>query len=387
MKLHHIIISLFLLAYTSHAQTSKTSIKGAVKNWPTDSIYLRTMTFHSPNSSKLYAQKVSNKNTYNFELENTDNAFVIQIFPTRESANFNKENLLYSNLTDKYYYRQCIKFYTYGKSTILVDPNKTMEIDLTYNSTFKVLDAKRAEKYREKGIKVPKNNKIESVQKLQVETNKAFTLKNEYFQKSIDFDKVIEKHLSIRKNKPLKEVILAYHKISQQQKDDLENNKDKISNAYYNYLKTEIEFGAKHQFLRFLMLEDQAKANAFFSKEIPKEVLDIVQFDKTKVDTPSMLSEEFNKFMEMYLNFTLSCKNKKLILYSNFNRQKIKTAIRTLPNAYVYYYLANNLLQTSREKLIEVIKNKEAVEELITKTITKYPNGELNDKLIIHYDL
>jgi len=101
----------------------------------------------------------------------------------------------------------------------------------------------------------------------------------------------------------------------------------------------------------------------------------------------TLISEEYNKYLELYLNFKINIQNKNFAIDSKFNRQKIKMAIKSLPNESLYYYLANHLLQCNRNQLLQDIGNEEADEELITKTITKYPNGELNDKLTEKYEL
>ncbi|MDO5969288.1 hypothetical protein Q4Q35_05660 [Flavivirga aquimarina] len=387
MKSYQVILGVLLLGYICNAQTNKTIIKGQVKDWPTDSTYLQTMPFHSPHSSELYAKIISKKGTFSFDFEDIKAPFVVQIFATKELANFNKEELLYNNLTEDYYIRQCVKFYTYGKVTLLIEPNKTLEIDLTYNTSLTTLKPEDVEKHIKIGAKVSKKNTIINDSQMSINFKGGDIFQNEYYQKSFELDKMVDRRLEIYKDMPLDNAILGYQKITQKLLNDLEAKKERLSLTFYNYIKAEIEFGAKYQFLRFLMLDKNNEMDTFFSKGIPKDILDVLSFDKTKVNKTIMVSEEFNNFIEMYLNFKLSEKNKKLILNDGFGFHKIRIAIRNLPKASVYYYLANNLLQTNREKLMKVIKSEEAVEELITKTITKYPNGELNDKLMVKYNL
>ena len=53
----------------------------------------------------------------------------------------------------------------------------------------------------------------------------------------------------------------------------------------------------------------------------------------------------------------------------------------------MYNYLANFLLLTSKEELMKTMKEEEAIVELISGTIVKYPEGGLNEMLINKYDL
>jgi hypothetical protein len=269
----------------------------------------------------------------------------------------------------------------------LVEPHKILEIDLTYNQAIVKLQPAKAKQYKKVGIPVSKENTIHQTSALGLIFYGPDKFQHEYYQNSFELDKIVERRLEIYKNMPLNKAIEGYKKIVSKLLNDLENEKGKLTSNFYNYIRAEIEFGARNQFLRFLMLDKKEEMDTFFSKEIPAEIMTLVSFDKTKVNHSTLISEEFNNFSEMYLNFLISIKHQKLIINEDFNREKIKTAIRNLPKASVYYYLANHLLQTNRKALMQIIKNEAAVEELITKTITKYPNGELNMKLIEKYDL
>ena len=106
MKLHQIFTFLLplLLIGTTHAQRNKTTIKGTVEDWPTDTIYLQTMPFHSPHSSELKFQTISKDSTFNFEFKNSAKAFIIQLYSNKKQAENNKQQLLFLNLTKDYFH-------------------------------------------------------------------------------------------------------------------------------------------------------------------------------------------------------------------------------------------------------------------------------------------
>ncbi len=382
------ILMLFIIN-SAIAQENRTIIKGTVHNWSTDTIYMQTMPFNSPHSSELKYQIISKDSTFSFEFENIEKPIVVQLYLSKKNAETNKEQLLLLNLTDKYYYGHCIKFYTYGTTTFLLEPNKVLNVDLERNWSISQLSSEKAEKYRELGIKVSENNTMEITQKTSIRFAEPNSFQDEYYQKTFNLDDKFDKRLDIYKTRTIGEAIISFKKINQKTLNNLELEKDKLSPVFYDYIKAEIEFGARKEFLKFLMLSKEKEIDTFFSKEIPKEIIDIIEFDKSKINASTLISEEYNKFLMLYLNFKMNIQNKKYNINYKDDIQKIRTAIRNFPKESVYYFLANHLLQpqVNREYLIKTIKNEEAVEELITKTITKYPEGELNDKLIKKYDL
>lgn len=388
MRLFQSLLALFFLVNINYAQSNVTSINGSVKNWPTDSIYLLTMPFYSPHSSEVVVRPISGQDSFQFDFQNKSQPFIVQMFPTREQVDFNREQILYNNLSDEYYIRSCVKFYTYRKTTLLIEPQKTLKVDLTYNSNLIKLDAEKATRLKKSGINVADDNTVINERQMGIEFKGDDAIQNEYYQNSFELDKTVDLRLKIYENMPLERAIEGYHKILTKQLADLEIQKEELSPLFYQYIKTEIVYGAKYQFLRFLMLDrSEDEMNNYFTTEFPKDVLEILAFDKTSLSKNSLISEEYNNYVEIYLNFYVSIMNKEHTLHAGFDFPKIRTAIQTLPHEHVYYYLANNLLQTDRKTLMDVLQNEEAVEELITKTITKYPDGELNEKLILRYDL
>ena len=389
MKLHQIFTFLLplLLIGTIHAQGNKTTIIGTVEDWPTDTIYLQTMPFHSPHSSELKFQTISKDSTFNFEFKNSAKAFIIQLYSNKKQAENNKQQLLFLNLTKDYFYGHCNKFYTHGIATFLLEPNKTLDVVLRYDHYVKQLTEHTAKKYKANGIEVLKDNKMHVTAKMNIKFKYPNYFQDKYYQTSFNLDDKIDKRLDIYKTRSIETAVISFNKIKKKLLDNLELDKNKLSPILYDYIKAEIEFGARKEFLKFMMLSKEKEMEDFFSKDIPKEVMDIIEFDKTKINATTLISEEYNKFLILYLNFKVNIINKEYNRDYKFGFDKIRTAIRNFPKKSVYFYLANNLLQTNREQLIKEIKNEEAVEEIITKTISKYPDGELNDKLIEKYDL
>ena len=386
MKLHQIFLTaLFSIIFgtTSNGQLNQTIIKGKVKSWPTDSIYLQTMTFHSPQSSELKTQILAKDGSFAFTFEKRDKPFVIQLFSRKREADMNKNELLVLNYTDRYYYGHCVKFYTYGTTTYLVEPNTILEVELTSNRSQTKLSQEDADKYKKAGAIIGSDNIIDNIKETGIRFTGPDSFKNEYYQKTFDIADKMDNRLELYENKPIEEAIIGYKKITTKLLSELESNKDKLSSVFYNYIKAEIEFGARLELLKFIMFPAKEGSeeilNSFFSKEISKEISELIDFDKTTITPSTLISEEYNKFVEVYINFKINSLNKKFSKYNEFSKEKCKTAIKYLPEESAYYYLVNHLLQTVRKE--------DFVESLITSTIKKFPDGDLNDKLIKLYDM
>jgi hypothetical protein len=377
-----VIFSLFLTS-VGNTQINKPIIKGMVINWPTDTVYLQTMPFYSPLSSKTEFQILAKDSTFSFELEDKGTPIVVQLYSNKSNAELNKEQLLFLNYTGDYYYGHCVKFYIYAASTFLLEPGKVLDVELRSNRTLEKLSPEMAESDRKAGVKILNGNMIEQIHETNIQFHGENTFQDEYFQKTFDLEDKVDKRLELYQHQPIGKAIESYAKIRKKLLDNLEVDKKKLSAIFYEYIKAEIEFGARGEFLKLLMFSNKEGENAaldsFFSNEIPQEIMDIVKFNKDEVTPVIMASEAYNKYLELYLNFKMNVQNKKFSAYNEFSRQKCKTAIRELPQESAYYYLAGQLLQT--------VRNEDFVEELVIATIKKFPGGELNDKLMEKYDL
>lgn len=385
MKLQQIILAVIInlsSVAVGCAQVNNSIIKGKVVNWPTDTVYLQTMPFNSPFSNNTKIQILAKDSTFSFELENIVTPLVVQLFSKRSNVELNKERLLFLNYTKDYYYDHCVKFYTYVASTLLLEPGKVLNVELKSNRAPKKISPKLAERYRKLGAKIMDDNIIEQVNETEIKFLGENTFQYEYFQKTFNLQDKIDNRLELYQNRPIEKAIESYAKIRKKLLDNLEVEKERLSALYYEYIKAEIEFGARVEFLKYLMFpnkEENGALDLFFSNEISQDLIDIIEFNKDQVTPPVMASEAYNKYLELYMNFKINVQNKKFSNYNKFNKQKCKTAIHELPMKSTYYYLAGQLLQT--------IRTEDFVEDLVIATIIKFPEGELNDKLMEKYDL
>jgi hypothetical protein len=386
MKLQQIILTVIIILLSSsigNAQINCSTIKGKVVNWPTDTVYLQTMPFYSPYSSELVFQILDEESTFSFELEIKDIPWIVQLYSNKTNAELNKEHLLFLNYTDDYYYGHCVKFYTYSANTFLLEPGKVLDVELESNRTLEKLSPEMAEKYRKAGAKILDDNMIEQIHETNIQFHGENTFQDIYFQKTFDLTDKVDNRLELYQNKPIEKAIESYTKIRQKLLDNLEVEKGNLSVIIYEYIKAEIEFGARVEFLKYLMFSYQEKENKaldlFFSNEIPQDILDIIEFNKDEISAVIMANEEYNKYLEIYLNFKINIQNGKFSAYNEFSIQKCKTAIRELPKESAYYYLTGQFLHTFRTE--------DFVEDLVIETIKAFPEGELNDKLMEKYDL
>ena len=377
---------LFILGTISYAQT-KTTIKGTVLNWPTDTIYIQTMPFNSPHSSELKFQTIKKDSVFNFSFISDEKPTVVQIYTNKKHAENNKEQLLFLNYTDKYYYSHCDKFYTHGVTTFLLEPNKTLEVVLKHNQHEKKLSNKVAEKYKKIGIEVSPNNTVNTVNKTTIDFIGDTNFQNEYYQTYFNVDDKIDNRLKIYETEPIEKAISSYHKITTKLIGKLELEKNKLSPVFYDYLKAEIEFGARKEFLKFLMLTKEKEMDTFFSKEIPEEISNIIEFDRSKINSTVILSEEYNKFLMLYLNFKLNITNKKYNSHYSFSIQKGKIIFKKFPRISVFYFMQNYLLFTNKEQLLKDLKSEDDAEGLINSVVKNAPDKVLKEKLIKKYDL
>ncbi|MDN5204623.1 hypothetical protein QQ008_24740 [Fulvivirgaceae bacterium BMA10] len=347
MKKRITLNMLFLLVFSvsGYAQEIHTIIKGKVHNWPTDTIYLSELPFHSPYSRSVKYQLISDDSTFTFQFEKVKIPFVLYLSPDKKLINQNFQSLLFDNLTDKHYYGHCAKFYTHGLTTHLIGPGEKLEIDIIYKGW----------------------------DKAKLEFTGSDSFQNYYYQKSFALDNTIDKRLELYASKSMKIVIAQLKKVTQKLLARLEKEKEKLSPLFYDYIKAEIEFGARKEFLKFLRFSKETEMQSLFSEEIPKEIMDVVEFDKSKINEAILISEEYNEYLELYLNFKMNIINKKHILYNEFSMQKCQIAIKVLPEESIYYYLANHLIQYPEVEFFD---------DLVSELIKRYPEGELNDVLL-----
>ena len=392
MKSYQTISSftLFVL-FTSviNAQESKTIIRGKVHKWPSDTIYIQTLPFHSPYSSQLKHILISKDSTFSYEFTKKNMPIVFHLSPNKGLMIVNSKKLLFENLTEEHYWGFCNKFYDYGLSTHLIENGKSIRVDLTYNNRRQKLTAKQEKTAKKYGLKVAPDHTLSVNQKTEIKHFGLNKFQYDYYQKSFTLDDKLDKRLEVYESKSILEAVISLKKLTHQMLRKLEKEKRKLSPLFYNYIKAEIVFGAKKEFLKFLRFAKEKELNALFSKAIPKEILDVVEFDKSDINNATLISEEYNEYLELYLNFKMNVINKKYVVYNKFSKQKIKKAIKILPKKSVYYYLVNHLLHYSNNNLIKHLKkesdtdsNEDLIEELVAGILKRYPKGELNNLLM-----
>ena len=367
----HFLINLFLFLGISIITNGQvTEIKGKVHNWPTDTVYLATLPFHSPYSNSVDFQILSKDSLFDFKFKDKKESFVCFISPEKEPVRGQIKELLYDNLTDRHYFGHCIKVYTYGITTYLIEPSNVLEIDLTFNRWIEQLSNETAEKYRTFGIQIPSDNKMPNVGKTKIEFLNPDKLGYEFYQESFNLDDKLDK--ALESTKDINSAIKKLKKTEQKLLSVLERAKTTISPFLYDYIKSEIEFGARKELLKYLKFDHEKYMSTLFKTEIPDEIIEIIEFDKKDINSATMLSEEYNEYMEIYLNFKFSMHKGEYVVYKKFDKEKFDFAIQELPEKSRYSYLANNLLHSY---------NLDDNYKLYKMLINDYPVGDLNEKL------
>lgn len=371
IKMKYFVICVFLFLGISIITNGQvTEIKGKVHKWPTDTVYLATLPFHSPYSNSVDFQILSKDSLFDFRFKDKKESFVFFISPEKESVSGQIKELLYDNLTDRHYFGHCIKVYTYGITTYLIEPNNVLNIDLTFNSWTEQLSNETAEKYRTYGIQIPSDNRILNVGKTKIEFLNPDKLVYECYQESFNLDDKLDKALESKKD--ISSAIKVLKETEQKLLSVLEQAKTVISPFLYDYIKSEIEFGTRKELLKYLRFDHEKYMSTLFKTDIPVEIIEIIEFDKKNINSATMISEEYIEYLEIYLNFKFSMNKGEYVVYKKFDKEKFDFAIQELPEKSRYSYLANNLLHCN---------NLDYNYKLYKKFINEYPVGDLNNKL------
>lgn len=372
MRKRIIILTVISLGFLLNSKGQETMIKGKVHKWITDTVYVTTLPFHSPYLTKTEYHIISGDSIFEHKFTDITTPLVFFISPEKKTVNQQINTLLFDNLTEDHYYGQCIKVYTYGITTYLIEPNEKIELEITFNHWFEQLSNEKAERLRSYGITVSADNKVMDIGKSKIDflTTNNFAL--EYFQKSFDLDDKLDK--TLEKSKTVNAAIKNLKSKEQKLITELDENKEKMSPFLYDYIKAEIEFGARKEFLKYLRFDHEDYLSTLFKDEIPEEFLEIIEFDKQITNEAILTNEEYNEYIENYLNFKLSVKKGKYIVYNEFDKEKYDLAMVELPEKSRYSYLANNILNSDEDN-----KN------LADRLMTEFPNGALNNKLTEKY--
>ncbi|WP_379090011.1 hypothetical protein [Pedobacter sp. UC225_65] len=340
--------------FKNELNTKKTTLKGKVHDWPTDTVYFATFTFHSPYSTTEGFQVLTPDKSFEYTFDKVDQPFIVFLTPERKFLDL-RNDVVFENLTDKYYRGYCKKFYDYPITTYLIEPGTETNVELT-----------KTKRYGKTSIKFLNENNYSSA----------------YYQTTFELDGGLDEVLDSRFDPTLKDIknidnaIKNLNNKSTELLSGLAKEQQYISPFLYQYTKSEIEFGSKKEFLRYFLLDHKAETSTMFSSKIPEKINNVIEFNKENVDYATLISQEYNEFLELYLTFKFSQLKNKLIIYKEFDKEKFDFALKELPKASRYYYLANNLLH---------LNDNEKTKELVTRLINLYPNGELNDKLLKKY--
>ncbi len=336
--------------FKNEVTAKKTTLKGTVHNWPTDTVYFATFTFHSPYSSVEGFQLLTPGKTFEFSFDRADQPFVVFLTPERKFLDL-RNDVLFENLTDKYFRGYCQKFYDSPITTYLVEPGTETLVDLT-----------KTTRYGETQVRFLNTNKSNS----------------EFYQTTFVLDQGLDEALDSRIDtslKSLKNIDVAIKKLNKKSKEllsSLNEEKPYISPFLYKYTQAEIEFGAKKEFLRYFLLDHKDETAVMFKNNIPEKISQVVEFNKN-IDYATMISQEYNEFVELYITFKFSKLKKTLVTYKDFDSEKFDFALNELPAASRYSYLANNLLHLHQDV---------NARELVARLIALYPKGNLNDQLM-----
>jgi hypothetical protein len=345
---------------------TKSYIKGKVHHWITDTVYLTTMPYYSPYSNKTYYQTLSKDSTFQFDFHDMDKPIIIQLAPTKAAIDGNINTLLFDNLTDKHYFGQCEKFNTYQLTTYLLEPNDSILVELNFNSWIEKLSDKKAKYLKSLGVKVSEDNNVRDYGK----TGITFLTQNksslEYYQKWFAVDDKFDSEIERSRN--VDDAYSKVYKLKEKLLSDLQQAKSAITPFLFDHLKAYIEFSARKEFLKNLILKDKD----YLKGQVNDEIIEFLEFNKNEIDFAILSCDQYNDYLEFYLTYKRNRKTGNNSEYYAFNKEKFQFASSELPVISRYYYLANQLLH--QEKTIE---NK----DLLIQLVKEYPNGVLNEDL------
>lgn len=372
-KILAVLFLSLLFNFSTRLFGQETIIKGKLYNWTTDTVYICELPFHSPYSYSIRYKIMNRDSSFIFNLTNKDKPFVFLLSPKKKFIDNQIKELLFDNLKENHYYGHCSKFYLNSTPTFLVEPGKTIDIELTYNVITEHLTPEKANYLKKLGVDVAEDNTVQDFGEAKINFIGEDNFQNEYYQKSFMLDDIIDKALSAPSSQNLDFAISKINYIEKSLLDDLEKNGEKLSPFFYEYIKSEIEFGTRKEFLKYLRFQKEEYLKEIIkSGEIPTKFFDIIAFNTYKVNEATLLSEEYNEYVENYVNFIMSITKGEYIKYHPFNMEKVSVITEELPNNSLYYYVVNHLL----------IGDIDDERKMIAKEmIERYSDGELNDKL------
>lgn len=346
--------------------TSNTFIKGKVHNWITDTVYLTTLPYYSPYRNQTYYQTLTKDSTFLFDFQNIDSPIIIQLTATKPAIDRNINNLLFDNLTEKYYFGQCAKFNTYELTTYLLEPGDSILVDLSFNSWIENLSDEKAKYLKSLGVNVQDDNTVRDYGKTKISFLNKEKSSLEYYQKWFAIDDEFDSEIELSED--VEDAFISVKKLKGKFISDINKEKSKITPFLYNHLMAYIEFGAKKEFLKNLLFKNKDYLNG----QVKNEINSFLEFDKSNIDFAILSSDQYNEYIELYLTYKMNKKTKNSFKYYPFNNEKYQLVMNELPEKSQYPYLANQLLDQ-----VTTIENK----NLSIQLTDKFPKGELNELL------
>ncbi|MEQ6121766.1 hypothetical protein [Reichenbachiella sp. MALMAid0571] len=335
------------IPFNHKIKVEKTVIKGKVDNWPTDTLYFASLPFHSPYSTFEGFHLLRSNKTFEHTFDRVDEPFILFLTPEKRFLD-QRSFLLFEGFTKEYYHGYCKNFFTMPITTYLIEPGSETIVELSKTS-----------RYGQTEINFLNENIYCS----------------KYYQTTFELDQRLDEVITMANT-----VEKAIDNMNQKEKELLTSLKKEsafISPFLYNFTKAEIEFAARKEFLRYLLLDHPDMTSKFFENGIPANITERIEFDKENIDYATLISQEYNEFLELYINFKYSEMAHKLVVYKEFDKEKYELASSQLPPLSKYSYLANNLLHSNMNQQTKTLSK---------KLIEEYPDGELNDKLLNKYN-
>lgn len=334
--------------YIEPKKTSQTRVEGKVFNWPSDTLHYFSLPFYSPYSSVKGYEILSVNRSFSLSFDELTEPMILCLTPEERFVSKLRNDLLLESFTDEYYWGYCGNTYKVPITTYLIEPGTELKIDLTKTSRLGLT---------------------------QIEFLNENAYSHDYYQSTFDLDQRFDELYTMSSS--FDESLKEAKQLETQFIQDLNKEKSFISPFLHKYVSAEIQYASKKEFLRYLMLDSREETELLFTGDVPDEIIAFVEFDHSKVDYATLMSQEFNEFIELYVNFKNSLKNKELIIFKEFDAEKYNLANEILTGQLKYYYLANNLLHS---------ESKNELKDAYLRFVAEYPNGDLNTALLKKYE-
>nr|WP_319997336.1 hypothetical protein [uncultured Draconibacterium sp.] len=178
-----------------------------------------------------------------------------------------------------------------------MEPNDSILVELTFNSWIEKLSKKKAKYLKSLGVKVKDDNTIRDYGKTGIKFLNSNKNSLEYYQKWFAVDDEFDSE--IERSKKTIDTYNKVYKLKEKLLSDLKKEQANITPFLFNHLKAYVEFGAKKEFLKNLILKDKD----YLRGEIKPEIIEFLEFDKNAIDFAVLSSDQYNDYLEFYLTY------------------------------------------------------------------------------------